>query len=169
MIGLVRTVSSECRQQLVNMHRVMGMPLEEEEPITSAQLATLVQNYMAAQARLDCRNAWPMWPTPIRQSAFRVLSDSGVGSYLVLRQQKSSRAICIHPSEDTAQCKVCRYKNLKAMKHTFKGKFTYLHVYGHMDKYLLWHQLSLIQLLNCVCNTLAKQAVTLAMTQGYHD
>ena len=38
-----------------------------------------------------------------------------------------------------------------------------------MDKYLLWHQLSLIQQLNCVCDTLAKQAVTLAMTQGYHD
>jgi len=55
------------------------------------------------------------------------------------------------------------------MKHTFKGKFTYLHVYGHMDKYLFWHQLSLIQQLNCVCNTLVKQAVTLAMTQGYHD
>jgi hypothetical protein len=55
------------------------------------------------------------------------------------------------------------------MKHTCKGKFTYLHVYGHMDKYLLWHQLSLIQQLNCVCNTLAKQAVTLTMTQGYHN
>ncbi len=60
-------------------------------------------------------------------------------------------------------------QSLKATKHTFKGKFTYLHVYGHMDKYLLWHQLSLIQQLNCVCTTLAKQAVTLAMTQGYHD
>jgi hypothetical protein len=38
-----------------------------------------------------------------------------------------------------------------------------------MDKYLLWHQLSLIQQLNCVCNTLVKQAVTLAMMQGYHN
>ncbi len=38
-----------------------------------------------------------------------------------------------------------------------------------MDKYLLWHQLSLNQQLNCVCDTLAKQAVSLAMTQGYHD
>ena len=38
-----------------------------------------------------------------------------------------------------------------------------------MDKYLLWHQLSLIQQLNCVCDTLAKQSVNLAMTQGYHD
>jgi hypothetical protein len=60
-------------------------------------------------------------------------------------------------------------QSLKATKHTSKGKFTYLHVYGHMDKYLLWHQLSLIQQLNCVCNTLAKQAVTSAMTQGYHN
>ncbi len=55
-------------------------------------------------------------------------------------------------------------RSLKATQHTFTGKFSYLHVYGHMDKYLLWHQLSLIQQLNCVCDTLAKQAVTLAMT-----
>ena len=60
-------------------------------------------------------------------------------------------------------------RSLKSTKHTFKGKFTYLHVYGHMDKYLLWHQLSLIQQLNCVCDTLAKQAVKIALTQGYHD
>jgi hypothetical protein len=60
-------------------------------------------------------------------------------------------------------------RSLKATKHTFKGKFTYLQVYGHMDKYLLWHQWSLIQQLNCVCDTLAKQLVNLAMMQGYHD
>ncbi len=60
-------------------------------------------------------------------------------------------------------------RSLKATKHTFKGKFTYLHVYGHMNEYLLWHQLSLIQQLNCVCDTLAKQTVTLAMMQGYHE
>ncbi len=71
----------------------------------------------------------------------------------------------IRPSAKCADIK----RSLKATKHTFTGKFTYRHVYGHMDKYLLWHQLSLIQQLNCICNTLAKQAVTLAMTQGYHD
>ena len=39
------------------------------------------------------------------------------------------------------------------------------HVAGHMDKYLLlWHQLSLIQQLNCVCNTIAKAAVHRAIT-----
>jgi hypothetical protein len=40
--------------------------------------------------------------------------------------------------------------SLKATKCTFKGKFTYLHVYGHMDKFLLWHQLSLPHQLNCL-------------------
>ncbi len=35
-----------------------------------------------------------------------------------------------------------------------------------MDKYHLWHQLSLIQQLNCVCDTLAKQAMTSAMMEG---
>jgi hypothetical protein len=60
-------------------------------------------------------------------------------------------------------------QSLKATKHTFTGKFTYLHAYGHIDKYLLWHQLSLIQQLNCICNTLAKQAVTSAMTEGTYE
>ena len=32
------------------------------------------------------RNAWTMFPTPPCQRAFRILSDSGVGSYLVLQQ-----------------------------------------------------------------------------------
>jgi hypothetical protein len=36
-----------------------------------------------------------------------------------------------------------------------------------MDKYLLWHQLSLVQQLNCVCNTTAKGTVQRAITTGY--
>jgi hypothetical protein len=59
-------------------------------------------------------------------------------------------------------------QRLKATKHTFTGKFNYLHVCGHMDKYFLWHQLSFIQQLNCICNTLAKQAVTSAMMEGFY-
>jgi hypothetical protein len=38
-----------------------------------------------------------------------------------------------------------------------------------MDRYLNWKQLSLIQQLNCVCNTLAKRAITAATCQGYHS
>jgi hypothetical protein len=38
-----------------------------------------------------------------------------------------------------------------------------------MDRYLLWHQLSLPQQLNCICNMLAKHAVTLAMMEGSHN
>jgi hypothetical protein len=59
--------------------------------------------------------------------------------------------------------------SLKATKLTFTDKFLYSHVHGHMDKYLLWHQLSLFQELNCVCNMLAKSAVTTAMIEGYYD
>ena len=36
-----------------------------------------------------------------------------------------------------------------------------------MDKYLLWHQLSLVQQLDCVCDTTAKGAVQRAITTGY--
>jgi hypothetical protein len=38
-----------------------------------------------------------------------------------------------------------------------------------MDHHLSWSQLSLTQQLNCVCNTLAKQAVTNAIMKAYHD
>ena len=37
-----------------------------------------------------------------------------------------------------------------------------------MDQYLLWHQLTLKQQTNCVCDTLAKNAITKAMREGYH-
>jgi hypothetical protein len=35
-----------------------------------------------------------------------------------------------------------------------------------MDKHLLWHHLSLPQKLNCICNMLAKRALTLATMEG---
>jgi hypothetical protein len=38
-----------------------------------------------------------------------------------------------------------------------------------MDRYLKWDQLTLIQQLNCVCDTLAKQAITTALLHGYHS
>jgi hypothetical protein len=38
-----------------------------------------------------------------------------------------------------------------------------------MDRYLLWHQLSLPQQSNCICNMLAKHPVTLALTEGSHN
>jgi hypothetical protein len=38
-----------------------------------------------------------------------------------------------------------------------------------MDRYLKWEQLSLIQQLKCICNTLAKQAITAVTLQGYHS
>jgi hypothetical protein len=38
-----------------------------------------------------------------------------------------------------------------------------------MDQFLPWNQLSLMQQLNCVCNTLAKKALLLAIISGYHD
>ena len=40
------------------------------------------------------------------------------------------------------------------------GTFHYQHVYGHQDRTRLWHQLSLLEKLNCKCDDLAKAAVT---------
>jgi hypothetical protein len=38
-----------------------------------------------------------------------------------------------------------------------------------MDKYLSWNQLSLMQHLNCVGDSLVKKAITMAIIKGYHD
>jgi hypothetical protein len=59
--------------------------------------------------------------------------------------------------------------SLKTTKQTFKGTFQYVHIYGHMDRYLKWKQLTLTLQLNCVCNMLAKNSITTAINQGYHD
>jgi hypothetical protein len=56
-----------------------------------------------------------------------------------------------------------RYQTV--LSHTFK----YIVVYGHMDQYLEWRQLTLIQQLNCVCDTLAKRAIITATLHGYNS
>jgi hypothetical protein len=71
----------------------------------------------------------------------------------------------IRPS---AKCANIR-RRFRATKQTYQGGFKYTHMYGHMDQHLSWSQLSLTQQLNCVCNTLAKQAVTNAIMKGYHN
>jgi hypothetical protein len=146
-----------------------------------AELADILQQYRTTVDRrilgeipsgkfISGRNARPVHPTPFCQSVsefYKIQEWKATVGCNNKRVLKQSLYTCrrIRPSAKCADIQ----RSLKAMKHTFTGKFTYLHVYRHMDKYLLWHQLSLIQQLNCVCNTLAKQAVTSAMTQGYHD
>ena len=76
------------------------------------------------------------------------------------------------------QCRIClsakcanirHMLSLKITKQTFMGTFRYVHVYGHMDRYLKWEQLTLTQGLNCVYDMLAKTSFTTAITQGYHN
>jgi hypothetical protein len=38
-----------------------------------------------------------------------------------------------------------------------------------MDDYLLWHQMTTVQQMNCVCDTLAKKSITTAIRAGYHN
>ncbi len=70
---------------------------------------------------------------------------------------------CIRPS---AKCADIR-QSFRTTKQTYNVGFTYIHLYGHMDQHLSWSQLNLPQQLNCVCNTLAKKAVTNAITNGH--
>jgi hypothetical protein len=79
----------------------------------------------------------------------------------LLLSSHHNRRIC--PS---AKCADIRH-SFKATKKSYKGGFTYVHVYGHMDQHLSWTQLTLTQQLNCVCDLLAKQAVTDAIIKGF--
>ncbi len=42
-------------------------------------------------------------------------------------------------------------------------------MYRHINQHLPWLQLNLTQQLNCVCDSLTKQAVTKAIINGYHE
>ncbi len=70
--------------------------------------------------------------------------------------------------QPSAKCADIR-RSFHSTKQTYCGGFQYVHIYGHMDQYLPWDQLSLMQQLNCVCDTLAKQALTQAIISGYHE
>jgi hypothetical protein len=48
---------------------------------------------------------------------------------------------------------------LRNVKTTLHTTFQYEWVASHQDRYKFWHQLSLTAQLNCLCDTLAKQAV----------
>jgi hypothetical protein len=56
--------------------------------------------------------------------------------------------------------------SFQATKQTFIGGFKYVHIYGHMDQYLPWNKLNLMQQLKFVCNTMAKKALTNAIVSG---
>ena len=71
----------------------------------------------------------------------------------------------IKPSSKCADIR----QSFRSTKQGLSGTFKYKHVYGNMDNYLLWHQLTIKQQINCVCNTLSKRAIKTAIRQGYQD
>ncbi len=71
----------------------------------------------------------------------------------------------IKPSANSANIR----HSFRATKQGYIGGFKYVHIYGHMDQFLPWNQLSLMQQLNCVCDTLVKKALLSAIISGYHD
>ena len=50
-------------------------------------------------------------------------------------------------------------RSLRNIKTTMVTMFEYEWVQSHQDRYKLWHQISLVQQLNYLCDTLAKRAV----------
>jgi hypothetical protein len=47
---------------------------------------------------------------------------------------------------------------LRSVKHDLQHDFTYHHIYGHADRKKLWHQLTLVEKLNVLCDNWAKGA-----------
>ncbi len=70
--------------------------------------------------------------------------------------------------QPSAKCADIR-RSFRATKQVFTGGFNYVHIYGHMDQFLSWSQISPMQQLNCVCDTLAKKAILTAIMSGYHN
>ena len=65
---------------------------------------------------------------------------------------------------------MCRYpkKHQGNEAHIHREIYSSTRVWPYGQN-LLWYQLSLIQQLNCICDTFFKQALMSATTQGYHD
>ncbi len=61
------------------------------------------------------------------------------------------------------------HRIFRAIEAKSSRKFTYRHIYSNMDKYLPWERLSLIQQMSCVCDTLAKAALTTAINSGHYQ
>ncbi len=97
----------------------------------------------------------------------------GIGQWAAVLSCNNKRALelssnhCrrIQPSAKRANIR-CSFR---ATKQGFIKGFKYVHIYRHMDQFLPWSQLSFMQQLNCICNTLAKKALLLAIISGYHD
>ena len=58
------------------------------------------------------------------------------------------------------------FRAIWSCKINSKLAFNYVHVKGHQDRYLLWHQLSLEAQLNVKCDCLAKAAMRHWMVNG---
>ena len=57
-------------------------------------------------------------------------------------------------------------RNLRNKREKMSVNIKYHHVDGHMEKYLLWHQLTLEQKMNTRCDKLAKRAVHREIVTG---
>ena len=77
--------------------------------------------------------------------------------------QASKKLIRIRPGAKGADI----LRNMRTVKQQLTARFKYEHVDGHMDRILLWHQLPLINKLNCICDQLAKRSVARSINDGF--
>jgi hypothetical protein len=117
-----------------------------------------------------CRNAWPLRLHLLAWEISEYYRVERLSSTMCCDNKRALLLLSHHKGRIrlSAKCADIR-RNFCTTKQAYQGGFKYVHVYGHMDQHLSWAQLGLPQQLNCVCDTLAKQAVTTAIVKGYHD
>lgn len=54
-------------------------------------------------------------------------------------------------------------RSLRRVHARLRGRLIYRHVYGHQDRRKTWNQMSLLERLNCKCDSLAKKAIHLGI------
>jgi hypothetical protein len=54
-------------------------------------------------------------------------------------------------------------RSLRRVHARLRGRMTYTHVYGHQDRRKTWNQMTLLERLNCRCDSLAKKAIHLGI------
>ena len=80
----------------------------------------------------------------------KVCCNNSAAINLAVRQLCQS-----HPSAKCADI----LQAIRSVRNWLTYEIAYEHVDAHMDRYLLWYQLSLEQKLSCICDNMAKTAV----------
>ena len=114
------------------------------------QTDRIVLGKVKSRKLVQSRDVRTMCITPICKGTNRVFQGEQVEGNNMFDNQRALECSAhqlriIKPSSKCADIRL----SFRATKQGLSGTFKYEHVYGNMDNYLLWHQLTIKQQLNC--------------------